>query len=515
MEIFAAFGDGFARLLSPSILLALLGGTLFGWVFGILPGLGPLNAMAIALPLSFWWHPVIGMYFFAGIMGASSQGGAITSILLRMPGTPQNAATMFDGHPLARQGKAGWALGIAAGASVYGAFFGIFVLLALIPVFLPVLLSFGPAEKFWLMIFGLIAMTLAVHADMAKGFVAVGLGVLLTFVGLGGPEFPVERFTLGSTYLLDGLSLVAVLIGLLVVSESIDYLAQGIKGGRNVGQIVSHSAARHSFLKELGEALRGLLVPFRYPGCVVRSSLIGTAIGAIPGVGGVVAQFLSYDAARAASNHPEEFGRGSPEGLIAAESAVNAKEGGTLLPTLLFGIPGNAETALLLGAWQIYGVQPGPYFLERHADLAWALILGLALANTISSAITVFTVGATSWVPRLDTRYLAPSILVLVAISLIALRGSVLDLGIGVLAGVLGFALQRFGYPVIGTVIGFVLGGAIEQNFYTALQSARGSYRVFIGSPISVGLFLTTVLVPALVFFRRFRGRLRGAATGG
>jgi putative tricarboxylic transport membrane protein len=515
MEIFAAFGDGFARLLSPSILLALLGGTLFGWVFGILPGLGPLNAMAIALPLSFWWHPVIGMYFFAGIMGASSQGGAITSILLRMPGTPQNAATMFDGHPLARQGKAGWALGIAAGASVYGAFFGIFVLLALIPVFLPVLLSFGPAEKFWLMIFGLIAMTLAVHADMAKGFVAVGLGVLLTFVGLGGPEFPVERFTLGSTYLLDGLSLVAVLIGLLVVSESIDYLAQGIKGGRNVGQIVSHSAARHSFLKELGEALRGLLVPFRYPGCVVRSSLIGTAIGAIPGVGGVVAQFLSYDAARAASNHPEEFGRGSPEGLIAAESSVNAKEGGTLLPTLLFGIPGNAETALLLGAWQIYGVQPGPYFLERHADLAWALILGLALANTISSAITVFTVGATSWVPRLDTRYLAPSILVLVAISLIALRGSVLDLGIGVLAGVLGFALQRFGYPVIGTVIGFVLGGAIEQNFYTALQSARGSYRIFIGSPISVGLFLTSLLVPALVLCRRFRGRFRGAVTGG
>jgi putative tricarboxylic transport membrane protein len=247
----------------------------------------------------------------------------------------------------------------------------------------------------------------------------------------------------------------------------------------------------------------------------VRSSLIGTAIGAIPGVGGVVAQFISYDAARAASSHPEEFGKGSPEGLIAAESAVNAKEGGTLLPTLLFGIPGNAETALLLGAWQIYGVQPGPYFLERHADLAWALILGLALANTISSAITVFTVGATSWVPRLDTRYLAPSILVLVAISLIALRGSVLDLGIGVLAGVLGFALQCFGYPVIGTVIGFVLGGAIEQNFYTALQSARGSYRVFIGSPISVGLFLTTVLVPALVFFRRFRGRLRGAVTGG
>src|SRR3972149_6616364 len=233
MEIFAAFGGGLAQLLSPSILLALVGGTLFGWIFGILPGLGPLNAMAIALPLSFWWHPITGMYFFAGIMGAASQGGAITSILLNMPGTAQNAATMFDGHPLARQGRAGWALGIAAGTSVYGACFGILVLIVLVPVFLPILLAFGPAEKFWLMIFGLMAMTLAVQADMAKSFVAVGLGVLLTFVGLGGPEFPVERFTFGSTYLLDGLNLVAVLVGLLVVSESIAYLAQGIKGARD------------------------------------------------------------------------------------------------------------------------------------------------------------------------------------------------------------------------------------------------------------------------------------------
>jgi putative tricarboxylic transport membrane protein len=512
MEIFTAFGGGLARLSDPTILLALIGGTLFGWVFGILPGLGPLNAMAIALPLSFWWQPVTGMYFFAGIMGASSQGGAITSILLKMPGTAQNAATMFDGHPLARQGKAGWALGIAAGTSVYGACFGIVVLLVLIPIFLPILLAFGPAEKFWLMIFGLLAMTLAVPAAMAKGLVAVGLGVSMTFVGLGGPEFPVERFTFRSTYLLDGLNLVAVLIGLLVVSESIAYLAQGIKGGSEAAPIVSPDAGRHSFRRELGEALRGLLVPFRYPVCVARSSLIGTAIGAIPGVGGVVAQFVSYDAARAASARPEEFGRGSPEGLIAAESAVNAKEGGTLMPTLLFGIPGNAETALLLGAWQIYGVTPGPYFLERHADLAWALILGLFLSNLISSTITVFTVGATSWVPRIDTRYLAPSILVLVAISLIALRGSVLDLGVGVLAGVLGFALQRFRYPVIGTVIGFVLGGAIEQNFYTALQSARGSYQIFVASPISVALFVATLLVPALVALARLRRRGGGRA---
>lgn len=513
--MFEAFGDGLNQLLDPPILLALWSGTLFGWIFGILPGLGPLNAMAIALPLTFWWQPVTGMYFFAGIMGAASQGGAITSILLKMPGTPQNAATVFDGHPLAQQGKAAWALGISAGTSVYGACFSLFVLLALIPVFLPILLAFGPAEKFWLMIFGLMALTLAVQADFSKCLVAVGIGILLTSVGMGGPGFPVERFTFGSTFLLDGLDLVAVLIGLLVVSEAINYLVLGIRGGADTVSVVAHPGARRSRLAELGEALRGLLVPFRYPVCVVRSSFIGTAIGAIPGVGGVVAQFLSYDAAKTSSRHPEQFGRGNPEGLVAAESAVNAKEGGTLLPTLLFGIPGNAETALLLGAWQIYGVQPGPFFLQRHADLAWALILGLFFSNILASLLTVFTAGVTSWVPRLDSRYLAPSILVMVAISLVALRGTVLDLGIGVLAGILGFTLQRFGYPVIGTVIGFVLGGAIERNFYTALQSSRGSYLIFAHSPVSITLLLTTVLVPAVVFFSRHRRRETGTLRAG
>jgi len=508
--MFEAVGDGLAQVLIPSTLLALGAGTLFGWIVGVLPGLGSLNAMAIALPLTFWWSPVAGMYFFAGIMGAASQGGAITSILLNVPGTAQNAATMFDGHPLARKGKAAWALGISAGTSVYGACFGILVLLALIPVFLPILLAFGPAEKFWIMIFGLVAMAISLQSDSLKSLVAVGLGILLGFVGVGGPALAVERFTFGSAYLLNGLDLVAVVVGLLVVSEAMEYLVLGIRGGGETTRLVAE-ARRRSSRADLGEALRGLLVPFRYPVCVMRSSAIGTAIGAIPGVGGVVAQFLSYDAARAASRHPEEFGQGNPEGLVAAESAVNAKEGGTLLPTLLFGIPGNAETALVLAAWQIYGVQAGPFFLERHADLAWALILGLFLSNILASTLTVLTVGATSRVPAIDSRYVAPSVLVLVAVSLVATNGSVLDLGTGLLLGILGFALRRFGYPVIGTVIGFVLGGPIEQNFYTALQSARGSYLVFVNSAISVTLLLATVLIPAAFFILHQRRQARAA----
>jgi putative tricarboxylic transport membrane protein len=506
-----AFLGGLDRVLTPEVLLALLGGTVFGWIIGVLPGLGSLNALAIALPISFFWSPVMAMYFFAGIIGAASQGGAITAILLNMPGEAQNAATMFDGHPLARKGKAAWVLGISAGASVYGAFFGILVLLALIPIFLPILLAFGPAEKFWVMVFGLVALSLSIQGDFWKGLVAVCVGILLTFIGIGGPALLVERFTFGSTFLQDGLHLVAVVVGLLVVGESVGYLAMSVSvRGSGGTTLATDAASQRSFGAEFTDALRGLLVPFRYPATFFRGAVIGTAIGAIPGVGGTVAQFLAYNSAMSASKDPSSFGKGNPEGVVAAESSVNAKEGGSLLPTFLFGIPGNAEMALVLAAWQIHGVQAGPFFLERHADLAWALILGLFVANTIASLMTICTVGLSSWVPRLDVGYMAPAVLVLVAISLVALRGSVLDLGVGLLAGLLGFGMQRFGYPAIGTVIGFVLGGSIEQNYYTALQSARGSYAVFVGSPVAVVLILATILVPTVVLVLKLRKRQAG-----
>jgi putative tricarboxylic transport membrane protein len=485
---------GLAQLLQPSVLLFILAGTLVGLAFGVVPGLQSVTALSVFLPITFWWDPVLSMYFFAGIIGSAANGGAITSILLNMPGTAQNAATMLEGYPLTRQGKPVFALNVSACASGLGAVFGVLVLILFLPVFVPVLLSFGPAETFWIGTFGLVTLVLAISSNVAKGLVAVGMGLIFSAVGLGGPRMPVPRFTFGSTYLLDGLNLVVVVIGLLVVSEAFGNLVQTASPGW--GSATGKGPRRQvpldgTWQSQMGDGLRA---PFRYFWVFLRSSAIGTFVGALPGVGGTVAQFMSYNAAVAASKQPEKFGKGSIEGLVATEAATNAKDGGALFPTLLFGIPGSADMALVLAAWQLHGLQPGPLFLEDNADLAWALILGLLLSNIINSILTVIFSPVLSRVPGIDIRYVAPVVLVTSMVAVFAIRMNFWDIVMVTAFGIFGYFQKSFGYPVIGTVIGFVLGRVIEFNFYFALQSSLGTFSVFVGSPISVALMLLTLI---------------------
>jgi putative tricarboxylic transport membrane protein len=493
---------GLAQLLQPSVLLYILAGTLVGLVFGVIPGLQSVTALSIFLPITYWWDPVLSMYFFAGIIGSAANGGAITSILLNMPGTAQNAATMLEGFPLTRQGKAVFALNVSACASGLGAVFGVLVLIIFLPLFVPVLLSFGPAEIFWIGVFGLVTLILAISSNVAKGLVAVGMGLMFSTVGLGGPNMPVPRFTFGSVYLLDGLNLVVVVIGLLVVSEAFMNLVQttspdwGRATGKGSGGLVPLEG---TWRKQMEEGLRA---PFRHIWVFIRSSAIGTFVGALPGVGGTVAQFMSYNAAVASSRHPEKFGKGSVEGLVATEAATNAKDGGALFPTLLFGIPGSADMALVLAAWQLHGLQPGPLFLETNADLAWALILGLLLSNIINSIITVLFSPVLSRVPGIDIRYVAPIVLVTSMVAVYAIRGNFWDIVMVIAFGLFGFFQKSFGFPIIGTVIGFVLGGVIEFNFYFALQSSLGTFAVFVGSTISIVLMLLTMASALWCFYK-------------
>ncbi len=509
--MYSAFLDGLGQLSSPDNLVFLFAGILIGWVFGIFPGLGPINAMALMLPLTFGWDPTKAMYLFAGLVGSGGQGGSITSIVLNIPGSAQNAATCFDGYPLARQGRAAWALGISASASMLGALFGVAVLLVVIPLILPLLLAFGPAEKLWIVIFGLVALALALQGSMIKGLAAGIFGILLTFIGIGGSQLAAPRFNMGSIYLLDGLSLVAILIGFLVGSEAIGYMVDGITRKSSANQGASGAqVAGGAKLADMKEALKGMLVPFRYPVTLLRSSGIGTLIGIIPGVGGVVAQFVAYDAAVLSSRHPETFGKGEPEGLVAADSAINGKEGGALLPTLTFGLPGNGEMALLLGALILYGVQPGPFFLRDHIDLAWVLILGIVAANLVTSMLAIASVPLISKVPRIDTRYIAPIILVFTLAAVLSISGNIWDPAATFAAAIFGYMMRRHGFPVIAVVIGFILGNIAEQSYYTAIQSARGSYTVFFNSGISLALFSLTLAVISLRLASVFK-KLRGA----
>jgi putative tricarboxylic transport membrane protein len=486
----AALAEGFAQATTLDALLFMAFGTLVGYGFGILPGLQSVTAMSVFLPLTYWWSPVQAMYFFAGIIGAAGNGGAVTAIVLNLPGTAQNAATTLEGYPLTKQGRAVFALNLSAAASWLGAVFGVVVLLALVPVFLPFLISFGPAETFWVAVFGLVTMVLAVAGSPAKGLVAIAIGVTLAIIGMGGPRLPVPRFTFDSTYLLDGIEIVVVVIGFLVVSECLLQVAAVWARGREAGQVTRAAPVMVQDWK--AQALDGWRAPFRHKGIFLRSSALGTAVGALPGVGGTVAQFLSYNLAVATTKDSSQIGKGAEDALVATEAATNSKEGGALFPTLLFGIPGNAEMALVLAAWQIHGLEPGPSFLSEHGALAWALVFGLLFSNFIASIGTAL---ASPWLARLpgfDMGVLAPVVLVVSLMSAFTVRGNAVDLAALAAIGVLGALLRLYGYSVIGVVIGFVLGDVIERNFYTALQSSLGDYSVLVGSPVAAALALAT-----------------------
>jgi putative tricarboxylic transport membrane protein len=511
-EYGVALLQGLAQALTFDALLFMLFGSVVGYVFGVLPGLQSVTALSVFLPLTYWWSPAQAMYFFAGIIGAGGNGGAVTSIIVNIPGNAQNAATMIEGYPITRQGRAVYALNLSACASWFGAAFGVVVLVALIPVFMPFLLSFGPAETFWIAVAGLVTLVLALRGDVAKGLVAVGAGILIAIIGMGGPRLPVPRFTFGSTYLLDGIEIVVVVMGLLVIGETFRQLAQE---WRTRYGVVRHDRAPPVPPDWRRQVRDGWLAPFRHWSILLRSSGLGTVIGAIPGVGGVVAQFMAYNLAAATTKNPEKIGKGAEDVMVATEAATNSKEGGNLFPTLLFGIPGNSEMALVLAAWQVHGIEPGPLFLQNHAPLAWALVFGLLLANLAAS---IGTAAASPWLARLPAfsmAWLAPPVLVLCLMSTYTVRSSALDVVTMLVLGLYAYALGRFGFSIIGMVVGFVLGDVIERNYYTALQSSLGDHAILVGSPVAIGLAAFTALALAWCVFKLVqRPRAAGGPTG-
>ena len=356
--MFEAFHMALNHVLVPINIGYIFLGSFIGLLFGILPGLGGVIALALALPFSFGMEPHAAMLFFSAIMGSIAFGGSVTAILLNTPGTAPNAATCLDGYPMAQQGQGKKALGISATASGLGAIFGLIVLILLIPLVRMIVLMFGPPEFFWLILFGLITVALAAKGSFFKGLTAGGIGILLSLIGFS-PVFGVLRFSFGSKfYLWDGVELISLVIGLFALSEVINYYSKG-------GTIAPTDTSGG------GRVLDGVKEVFRHKRCFFRSSAIGVIVGIIPGVGGTVANFVAYVVAKERSKNPETFGTGNPEGIIAAESSNDAKDGGALLPTVGFGIPGSAECAVLLGAFILHGLVPGPLLIKNHLDIVF------------------------------------------------------------------------------------------------------------------------------------------------
>jgi len=485
-----------SRLAEPGALAMLLLGVVVGTTFGALPGLGSIVALSIALPFTYGMDPMLAMFLFAGIMSSVTFGGSVPAILLNTPGTPPNAATCFDGYPMAQKGEGARAVAVSATSCFVGSVGGAVVTLALLPVIKPIVFAFGPPEFFWLVVFGLVMIAFASRANMVKGLVGGGIGVMLSLVGYSD-MYDSFRYTMGSNYLWDGIPLVPFVVGLFAVSELISYSARG-------GATVTTDKAAD--INWRGQVLVGVMDVLSRPMQWIRASAIGAGIGIIPGLGGAVAAFMSYFVGMQRTTEPDLYGKGSVEGIIASETANDAKEGGALLPTVAFGLPGSPDMAILLGAFILHGLQPGPLMLRDHMDLIYALLFGIVVSQIATSGLGLVTTPLLARLSVLPSRWIAPFVLVLVFVGTYMVRTNIFDVFMAVAAGIFGYLLRRYGFPLITIVIGYILGPLAERSYLQSMQISDGSLMIFVTEPIALILMLgtvATILVPIVTAWRR------------
>jgi TctA family transporter len=475
-----AFLSASGQLSHPAVLAAMAIALPIGLVVGLLPGLSGLSAFAFLIPFTFGMSPLAGLAFLLASYAAVSQGGSMTAILIGVPGEVPNAATVIDGYQMAKQGRAGEAIGAALMASALGGLFGCIVLGILLPIMQPVILSFASPENFFVSLAGIAFIAVLSVGAPVKGLISGGLGIFLSLFGYD-PTEGVPRFWMGYDYLLDGLRLVPLALGLFAIPEILALMSTG-KTIAQAGKLEPIS---------FHQTLRGALAVFGHVGIFLRSSVIGSVVGIMPGVGATTATFVAYSAARQTATDPKRFGKGAIEGVIAPESASNAKEGGALVPTLALGIPGSAAMALLLGAFLVLGLQPGPEFLAKHLDIGFALVLILAIAN-VGSSVMMFALSKTLvYVTRVPGHLLAPILLVLVVIGAYSGENNLNDVLFVFIFGALGLAMERLGYNRPALLLGFVLGESLERHLEVSL-AAHGP--LFFLRPISLVIIAAGLL---------------------
>ncbi len=407
-------------------------------------------------------------------------GGSITAILLNTPGSAPNAATCLDGYPLAQQGKAGLAIGAAASANSLGGLFGTISVLAILPVAKQIVLLFGPPEFFLLALLGLVTVAVAARGKLLRGLITGGLGLMISFIGYsdvtGG-----ERFTFGNDYLWDGIPLVPSLIGLFAVAEMINLAAKG-------GSVAGDARA-----VRITNMWSGVIETFRHPGTVLRGSLIGTIVGAIPGESGTVAAFLSYSLTVQASKDPDSFGKGNIEGVIAPEAAINAKDGSALIPTIAFGIPSGAEMAVFLGILILHGMQPGPLMLIQNQTEIYGLIWALTLSCLLASSLGLLFVRPLSLITLVDADILVPLVLTVAFAGSYSINAEIENVIVTAAFGIMGFLMIRFDYPRLTVVIAMVLGNTAERSFLQAMAMGDGDWSIFLSRRVAVILVIAIV----------------------
>lgn len=458
---------GFATALSPENLLFGVAGVLLGTMVGILPGLGPAVAISLLLPITFGLDPVSAFIMFGGIYYGAMYGGATTAILVNTPGSASAAVTTFDGHPMAKQGRAGTALIAAIIGSFIGGTFATIMLMLVAPGLVEIALKFGPPEYFGLMLLALILVASVGNSTFLKGAFATFLGIGIGLIGIdlqtGEP-----RLTFGIPELYSGVNIVLAAIGLFAVGE-----AFWIASARSPAKKAEHASRGKSKLSmEKPEWIRSAIA-------WVRGTVVGFFVGILPGSGGTLASFMSYGIEKRFSKHPEKFGKGVVEGVAAPEASNNSAAGGSLVPLLALGIPGSATTAVMLVAFQMYGLQPGPLLFENSGDLVWALIASLYITNILLVVINLPLVRVWARLLELPAALIYAVVLVFSTIGAFSLRGSIWDVGIIYALGALAFIMRKFHFPTAPILLGILLGPLIEQEFRRSLSISAGDYSIF------------------------------------
>lgn len=480
MDLIANLALGFETAFSPVNLFYCFLGVSLGTLIGVLPGVGSLAAIAMLMPISFHLDPVSAMVLLAGVFYGSEYGGSIASILLNLPGTPAAAVTCLDGFPLARQGRAGVALFVTMIGSFVGAAAGIFLLSAFAPGLASVALAFGAADYFAIMLMGLVAAAAIGRGSPLKGIAMVALGVLIGCVGVD-LNSGVVRYTFGSFALLDGISIVALAMGLFGFTEVIASMTSS-------GQIPGTKVTLRSMLPTRSEVRR-----IRMP--MLRGSAIGSFFGTMPGTGQTVASFIAYALEKRVSPNRAHFGKGAVEGIAAPEAAGNAAVQTAFIPTLTMGIPGSATMALMLGALMMHGIAPGPRMLSEHPDVFWGLVASFWIGNILLVILNIPMIGI--WIRILQIPYhlLYPGIIVLICIGVYSLQNSLFDVMLALGFGVAGYGMRLLGFEPASLLIGFVLGPMMEENFRRAMIIGRGEISSLFHSPIAATLMAVTALL--------------------
>jgi len=480
--------------------IALAGGIAIGVLFGAIPGMTSTMGVALTLPFTFTMPPVTGILLLLGVYKGGVYGGSIPAILVKTPGTPAAACTILDGYPLAQKGQAGRALDIALYTSVFADLMSNLALILFAATLASFASRFGPPEYFTLMVFALTIIAGVSGDNLTKGLLSAAFGLLLATVGQD-LIYGTDRFVFDNVNLMAGLAFIPVLIGLFAIPEILDGYARRLQ---DTTEVVDRGKSRASFA-DFRRCFKSIF----------RGSMIGVVLGAIPGIGGAPAAFMSYSEARRTSPRRDNFGKGEIEGVAAAEAGNNGVAGATMIPLLALGVPGDVITAVILGAFMIHGLRPGPLMFEQNIDIIYALFMGIALSSVFLLIVGKMAMRVFRGIAAIPPTVLFPIVLVLCVYGAYVVNGSFFDVMVMMIMGVVGFVMLRFSIPTAPFLIGFILGPMLEDNFRQALLMSRGSLEIFFRNEITWIFWGLTAVSLFLILQRELRRPSTSAPAGG